>query len=102
MVHCIFVLTSSGYTARIVSSDRPAAPIMALTQSETVARRLHLLWGVYPQLMTKTMSTHESLAYGERILLDMKLAKKDDFVIMISGLRDIGAKATAIMVHKIG
>jgi len=102
MVHCIFVLTASGYTARIVSSDRPAAPIMALTQDEKTARRLHLLWGVYPYRVAKTMSTHESLAYGERILLDMKLAKKDDFVIMISGLRDIGAKATAIMVHKIG
>jgi pyruvate kinase len=102
MVHCIFVLTSSGYTARIVSSDRPAAPIMALTQSEETARRLNLLWGVYPYRVAKTMSTHESLAYGERLLLDMKLAKKDDFVIMISGLRDMGAKATAIMVHKIG
>jgi pyruvate kinase len=102
MVHCIFVLTGSGYTARIVSSDRPAAPIMALTHSETVARRLHLLWGVYPHLVAKTMSTRDSLAYGERILLDMKLAKKNDFVIMISGLRDIGSKATAIMVHKVG
>jgi pyruvate kinase len=101
MVHCVFVLTASGYTARIVSSDRPAAPIMALTHNEAVARRLHLLWGVYPQLVKKNMSTHESLAFGERILLDMKLAKKDDFVIMISGLRDMGAKATAIMVHKI-
>jgi pyruvate kinase len=102
MVHCIFVLTTSGYTARIVSSDRPAAPIMALTRSETVARRMHLLWGVYPELVTKAMKTHEYLAYGEDILKQMKLAKKGDFVIMISGLRDIGSKATAIMVHKVG
>jgi pyruvate kinase len=102
MVHCVFVLTSSGYTARIVSSDRPAAPIMALTQSEETARRMHLLWGVYPFLAAGKKSTHEYLAYGERLLKDMKLAKKDDFVIMVSGLRDIGAKATAIMVNKIG
>jgi pyruvate kinase len=102
MVHCVFVLTVSGYTARIVSSDRPAAPIMALTHDEKTVRRMHLLWGVYPFLVAETMSTHESLMFGERLLLDMKLAKKDDFVIMISGLRDVGAKATAVMVHKIG
>jgi len=102
MVHCIFVLTVSGYTARIVSSDRPAAPIMAFTQSEEKARRMHLLWGVYPYYVKRKMSTQEYLAYGERVLKEMKLAKKDDFVIMISGLRDIGAKATAIMVHKVG
>jgi pyruvate kinase len=102
MVHCIFVLTTSGYTARMVSADRPEAPIMALTRSETVARRMHLLWGVSPHLVKKKPSTHEYLDYGERIMKDMRLAKKGDFVIMISGLRDIGAKATAIMVHKVG
>jgi pyruvate kinase len=101
-VHCIFVYTTSGYTARIVSSDRPAAPIMALTRSETVARRMHLFWGVYPHLVKKTMTTRDCLVYGEAVLTRLKLAKKGDFVIMISGLRDIGAKATAIMVHKVG
>ena len=102
MVHSIFVLTTSGYTARMVSSDRPAAPIMALTQSETVMRHMQLLWGVYPYLVKKTMSTHEYLTYGERIMKNMRLAKKGDFVIMISGLRDIGAESTSIMVHKVG
>jgi len=48
MVHCILVFTTSGYTARVVSSERPAAPVMALTRSEAVARRMHLLWGVFP------------------------------------------------------
>jgi pyruvate kinase len=102
MVHSIFVLTVSGYTARIVSSDRPAAPIMALTQSQTVARRMQLFWGVYPRLVKKAMTTHDYLIYGERIIKEHHLAKEGDFVIMISGLADIGAKATAIMVHKVG
>jgi len=102
MVHCIFVLTQSGYTARTVSSDRPAAPILAFTPSPIVARRMILFWGVYPYLIKKNMTTHDSLVFGERELLRLNLAKRGDFVIMISGLRDIGAKATAIMVHKIG
>jgi pyruvate kinase len=102
MVHCIFVLTASGYSARMVSSDRPAAPIMALTRSPAVAGRMHLLWGVFPQIVKKEMSTRECMKYGETVLKNMKLAKKGDFVIMVSGLRDIGEKATAIMVHKVG
>ena len=102
MVHCIFVLTASGYSARMVSSDRPAAPIMALTRSPAVAGRMHLLWGVFPQIVKKEMSTRECMKYGETVLKNMKLAKKGDFVIMVSGLRDIGEKSTAIMVHKVG
>jgi len=42
------------------------------------------------------------MRFGESVLKSMKLAKKSDFVIMVSGLRDIGEKATAIMVHKVG
>ncbi|HMD68762.1 MAG TPA: pyruvate kinase [Chitinivibrionales bacterium] len=102
MVHCIFVLTVSGYTARIVSSDRPAAPVIAFTHSEKVARRMHLLWGVYPHCVKKSLSTQEHLTIGERILREKRLAKKGDFVIMISGLKDIGTKATAIMLHRVG
>ena len=102
MVHCILVLTTSGYSARMVSSDRPAAPIMALTRFPTVAGRMHLLWGVFPQIVKKEMSTRDCMRFGESVLKSMKLAKKGDFVIMVSGLRDIGEKATAIMVHKVG
>jgi|WetSurMetagenome_2_1015567.scaffolds.fasta_scaffold00027_43 pyruvate kinase len=102
MVHCVFVRTVSGYTARIVSSDRPAAPIIAFTHSEKVARRMHLLWGVYPYVVKKTLTTQEHLAFGERILREKRLAKRGDYVIMISGLKDIGSTATAIMVHRVG
>ncbi len=102
MVHCVFVLTASGYTARMVSSDRPSAPIMALTHSETIARRMILLWGVYPHCVRKSFSTQDHLSYGENILKKKHLAKKGDFVIMVSGLSDIGVQATAIMLHKIG
>jgi pyruvate kinase len=102
MVRCVFVRTASGYTARMVSSDRPGAPILALTHSETVARRMHFLWGVYPHFVKKVLTTQEYIAHGERILKEQKLARKGDFVIMVSGLADIGEQATAIMLHKVG
>ncbi len=101
MVRCLFVLTESGYTARMISSDRPAAPIIALTRSEIVARKMNLLWGVYPHHVANALNTQEFLEYGETVLKDLKLAKKNDYVILVSGLSDIHSKPTAIMVHKI-
>ncbi|HEV3029033.1 MAG TPA: pyruvate kinase [Planctomycetota bacterium] len=42
----IIVPTSTGFTARKVSSYRPRIPILVLTNSELVRRRLSLVWGV--------------------------------------------------------
>jgi pyruvate kinase len=42
----IVVLTSTGFTARKVASYRPRVPILVLTNSDLVRRRLQLVWGV--------------------------------------------------------
>jgi pyruvate kinase len=42
----IVVPTSTGFTARKISSYRPRIPILVLTNSELVRRRLSLVWGV--------------------------------------------------------
>jgi pyruvate kinase len=44
----IVAVTHFGKTAQLLSSLRPRAAILAVTPSETVARRLKLFWGVRP------------------------------------------------------
>jgi len=44
----IVAVTRHGRTAHLLSSLRPRASILAVTPSETVARRLKLYWGVRP------------------------------------------------------
>jgi pyruvate kinase len=44
----IVAVTRHGKTAQLLSSLRPRAGILAVTPSETVARRLKLSWGVRP------------------------------------------------------
>lgn len=44
----ILAVTRSGRTARLLSAQRPEAPIYALTGRREVARRMSLLWGVTP------------------------------------------------------
>ena len=64
----IISATSSGYTAAAVSKFRPAAPIIAATESEKVMRKLSLYWGVYPVKISKMNSTDEIIEMSvERI-----------------------------------
>lgn len=81
-VRAIVAFTQSGYTARLVSKDRPPVPIFALTPEQHVARRLSLYWGVKPficppidrlddltQYMQKMLKEHECVESGDRIVM---------------------------------
>jgi pyruvate kinase len=46
----IFSLTETGFTSRLISKNRPYCPIVAVTYSQLVARRLSMNWGVIPLL----------------------------------------------------
>ena len=48
MVRTIATPVISGKTARMVSAERPAAPVLALTSRVEACRRLALFWGVLP------------------------------------------------------
>jgi pyruvate kinase len=100
-VHCIFVLTRTGYTARIVSADRPAAPIIAVTPSEAVMRRLNLCWGVYAHRNTASLSREGYLQYGEGLIKREGLGRAGDFLIMLSGLGGSNIATNTIVVHQI-
>jgi len=98
MVHAIFVLTRSGTTARVVSSDRPAAPVLAFASSETVRRQLCLLWGVYAYPVKPGLGATAYLRQGERLLARDKLAGHGDYVLLLSGL---GTATSVINIHQI-
>ena len=46
----IICLTETGFSARLISKYRPACPILAITSSQIVARKLCMNWGVVPVL----------------------------------------------------
>ncbi len=53
-VRAVVVPTRSGRTARLVSAERPAAPVIALTSEPALARRLSLCWGLIPQVRSES------------------------------------------------
>ena len=65
----ICVFTSSGSTARRVARERPAVPVLVLTPSIAVARRVSLLWGAHAVATKDIGSFEEMIAKGKRMAL---------------------------------
>ncbi len=82
----IVALTASGSTAGRVSKYRPRAPILALTISNKVARRLLLRWGVHPVPIAELASVDELFAAGVRLTRELGIAQPGDLIVITGGI----------------
>jgi pyruvate kinase len=81
----IVAFTQSGFTARLISEERPDVPILALTPFPEVQRRLGLYWGVTSRLIRKVETTDEMLDEIETTLLADSTVRNNDVLVIISG-----------------
>ena len=81
----IACLTQSGRTAELLSERRPTALIVAVTPSETTARRLALHWGVAPVVSAVYGSTEAMVTEVDKLLIQKGLAKHGAPVIIALG-----------------
>jgi pyruvate kinase len=81
----IAALSESGTTARLLSKQRPAVPIVAFTPHEPVRRRMALYWGVLPQLLAKIHDPDARVHAVEQQLVKDGLARANDCVVLLSG-----------------
>jgi pyruvate kinase len=84
-IHAIVALTLTGNTARLVSRQRPAVPILACTPWETTYRRMNLLWGVTPVMVPYTDRLLKVSRHVYETLVSNHFANPDDMVILIGG-----------------
>jgi pyruvate kinase len=84
-VTAIVAFTQSGYTARLVSKDRPPVPIFALTPEPHVARRLALYWGVTPLLCPPVERLDDLTDYMIKTLLENQCVPPGTRVVMTGG-----------------
>lgn len=82
----IISATSSGYTAAAVSKFRPAAPIIAATQSHKVMRKLALYWGVYPIKIEELRSTDDIFDRSVKEALKLGYLKNGELTIITAGV----------------
>jgi pyruvate kinase len=82
----IVVLSASGRFAQRVSKLKPAhCHIIALTADERVARKMALLWGVTPLVIPFAADSEETLALGEKAMLQRSLVTIGQKVIVCAG-----------------
>ncbi|HEX8696807.1 MAG TPA: pyruvate kinase [Longimicrobium sp.] len=81
----IITMTSSGSTARVVSSFRPPVPVLALTDQVRTYNQLALVWGVVPILCSRESTFEEQLACGREEALRRGLARRGDRVVVTAG-----------------
>ena len=74
-------MTFSGYTAQMVSSQRPKATIFMLTSNRNVLGQMNLVWGVRTIFYSKIISTDHTIAEIKQLLIKEGRVNKGDFVI---------------------
>ncbi len=97
----IIAFTESGLTARLVAGHRPGVPVVAVTDDESVYRRLALWWGILPILSESTESTDALLAAGEEQLKARGLVHEGDTVLTLSGHSMAAAATDMLRVHEV-
>jgi pyruvate kinase len=82
----IATFSSTGSTTLRVARERPAAPILGLTASETTARRMAVIWGVHPLVVNEIHSMTEMVARACRAAQAEGFAATGDEVVVTAGV----------------
>ena len=99
----IVAFTQSGFSARLISQERPEVPVVALTPSPEVQRKLGLYWGVSARLVRKVGTTDEMLEEVEATLLGDGTVRNNDVLVIISGAPMWVAGPTNLLkLHRVG
>ena len=74
-------MTQSGYTAFMLSSFRPKAPLFIFTKEKSLVNQLSLSWGVKAFYYDKEESLDKIITDQIQILKENNFVKKDDIVV---------------------
>jgi len=99
----IICSTSSGYTARMISKNRPRTPIIAVTPNLETYRRVGLIWGVQPLLIEGCGNTDEMLARAQAAARGHGYVRDGDLVVISGGVPvGVPGRTNLIRVQVIG
>ncbi len=93
----IFVMTSSGSTARELSRFRPEMPVVAYTRDEKVFHQLALNWGVVAVPPEAAKDAQAAIKIMTAYALKQGILKKGDLVVITMGTPFGVAGSTNIM-----
>ena len=94
----VIVFTGSGSTARRVARERPAAPMLVLTPSQKIARKLALLWGAHAVTTKDIGSFEEMIGKGKRMALRHGFGTAGSKLIALAGV-PFGTPGSTNLLH---
>ena len=103
-IDAILIITSGGYTARVVSSKRPRCKIIAATSSKKIFMQLNVLWGVEPLFIKANLEDISNEEKKEALLKALEkgfIKKTDQIAIMASVFHSKSKRANLLEVHKV-
>jgi pyruvate kinase len=81
----IISLTETGFTSRLISKYRPECPILAVTSSRKVARKLAMNWGVIPVLYEGKPDDDKRISFAIDKAQRLSSATEGDIMIVTAG-----------------
>lgn len=96
-VDAIVSLSYSGETVRLIAQRRPHAPIVCVTNVESVARRMGLVWGVTGVVVDAISTTDETIEHIERWLVQHRMLPVGSTVIFTIGRPLVGKARTNML-----
>lgn len=87
----------SGATARLIAAFRPDVPLVAVTPSPMVQRRLCLYWGTYPLLTQRLSNTDEVVTDAIAVAQKHGYVSEGDTVVLTAGVVGSVRSATNLM-----
>jgi pyruvate kinase len=82
----LVTFTRSGFTARVVSAQRPPVPILAVTDQPSTFRQLGLSWGVRPVLHRDDVGYDNMLERARELALSAGLGGPGDRFVVTAGV----------------
>ena len=97
-IGAITVFTSTGSSARRVARERPSVPVLVLTPSSSVARKVALLWGAHSVTIKEIGSFEEMIAKGKRMALRHGLGGAATKLVVMAGV-PFGVSGATNLLH---
>ena len=94
----IISLTESGFTSRLISKYRPDCPILAITSSKRVARKLSMNWGVIPVLYQGEPEDDVRIEFAINEIKQMVNAHSGDILVITAGHQQLSGGTDLIRI----
>lgn len=98
----IISLTETGFTSRLISKHRPTCPILAITSSEVVARKLSMNWGVLPVLYQGELSDDARIEFAIAASRQLVGTENGDTLIITAGHHQLAGGTDMVRVVTLG